>query len=188
MSLDDYKEKRDFDNTAEPTGNKHKSRQELHFSVQRHDAGNLHYDLRLEMEGVLKSWAIPKGPSLNADDKRLAIQTEDHPYDYLLFEGTIEEGNYGAGTVELWDVGSYKPSKSDDEADQEVLLNELEQGSLKIRFKGQKLKGYFALVEMKNQEEDQWLLIKKNDKHAVNGSYDSEDHLEEIKKKSSMGE
>ncbi len=184
MSLKKYKKKRNFNKTAEPKGKKGSNNAQLHFSVQRHDASNLHYDLRLEMEGVLKSWAIPKGPSMNNDDKRLAIQTEDHPYDYLTFEGTIEEGNYGAGTVELWDLGTYQSSNDNDEKeDEEILLDELENGSLKLHFDGQKMKGNFALVKMKNQEKDQWLLIKKDDKHATADSYDSGDHLKEVKKK-----
>lgn len=184
MSLDEYKQKRDFDDTNEPQAQRSSGDDELHFSVQRHDASNLHYDLRLEMEGVLKSWAIPKGPSMNPDDKRLAIHTEDHPFDYLTFEGTIEEGNYGAGTVELWDLGSYQPANTDEDSGEESLLNALGDGSLKIQFDGQKLNGGFALVDMKNQDEDQWLLIKKDDEQAVDESYDSENHLEDVKKRS----
>ncbi len=183
MSLDEYIEKRNFDKTTEPAGKKAENDGALRFSVQRHDASRLHYDLRLEMEGVLKSWAIPKGPSLNPDDKRLAIRTEDHPYDYLTFEGTIEEGNYGAGTVELWDLGIYHSTKKEGEDEEKTLLDELENGNLKIKFEGQKLKGKFALVKMKNRGENNWLFIKKEDEHSVDNSYDSEDYLEEVKKK-----
>src|SRR5699024_8448064 len=105
--------------------------------------------------------AVPKGPSMSSDDKRLAIRTEDHPYDYLTFEGTIEEGNYGAGTVELWDLGTYHSAKKEVEDNEEQLLNELENGNLKIEFDGQKLNGAFTLVKMKNdKEEANWLLIK----------------------------
>ncbi len=183
MSLEEYISKRNFDKTTEPKGKKTSNGGDLRFSVQRHNASRLHYDLRLEMEGVLKSWAVPKGPSMNPDDKRLAIRTEDHPYDYLTFEGTIEEGNYGAGTVELWDLGTYHLTKQNGKNEEEQLLNELENGSLKIRFDGQKLKGTFTLVKMKTGEERNWLLIKKEDEEASENSYDSEDHLEEVKKK-----
>ncbi len=183
MSLEEYIEKRNFDKTAEPEAKKGSNDGALRFSVQRHDASNLHYDLRLEVEGVLKSWAIPKGPSLNSEDKRLAIRTEDHPFDYLTFEGTIEEGNYGAGTVELWDLGTYHPTKTEGNDEEKTLLDELENGSLKILFDGQKLKGKFTLVKMKNRGEDNWLLIKKEDEYTSESDYNSEDHLEEVKKK-----
>ena len=139
------------------------------FVIQRHDARNLHYDFRLEIEGVLKSWAIPKGPSLNPSDKRLGIMVEDHPYDYHSFEGTIPKGNYGAGEVSIWDEGVYEPLyKVEGKDDETILLEGLKKGSLKIIMYGNKLKGEFALVKMKTaKEENAWLLIKHKDKYAI---------------------
>src|SRR5437763_4454164 len=161
MSLSLYKRKRSFDETPEPQGKKKSSSRTLKFVIQKHDASHLHYDFRLEMEGVLKSWAIPKGPSLDPDDKRLAMMVEDHPYDYRTFEGTIPEGNYGAGTVMVWDEGTYEAMDHDAEPskDQEkILLAELKKGDLKIVLHGEKLKGAFALVKMKSSGENAWLL------------------------------
>ncbi len=121
--------------------------------VQRHAATRLHYDFRLEMEGVLKSWAVPKGPSLDPHDKRLAMMVEDHPYDYKDFEGNIPEGNYGAGQVEVWDSGTYEPLEENSKiSDEKELLRELHAGSLKFILHGKKLKGEFALVKMKMQK------------------------------------
>ena len=184
--LEEYKNKRDFRKTSEPQQNKKSSKQKkgskndaLIFVIQRHDARNLHYDFRLEMEGVLKSWAVPKGPSLNTADKRLAIMVEDHPYDYHSFEGTIPKGNYGAGEVTIWDEGVYEPLNKVESKDNEtILLEGLKKGSLKIIMHGNKLKGEFALVKMKNAKEKKaWLLIKHKDKYAVEENYDAEDHL-----------
>jgi bifunctional non-homologous end joining protein LigD len=167
MALQLYKEKRSFDKTPEPTGGK-ANKKELRFVIQKHAASRLHYDFRLEMEGVLKSWAVPKGPSLNPADKRLAMMVEDHPYDYRNFEGIIPKGNYGAGTVIVWDEGIYEPlEKAGTKADQEkLLLKQLKSGSLKFSMHGQKLKGEFALVKIKGKEDNAWLLIKHRDKYA----------------------
>lgn len=168
MGLSVYRKKRTFDNTPEPRGGKGNTT-ELRFVVQKHAASRLHYDFRLEMEGVLKSWAVPKGPSLNPEDKRLAMMVEDHPFDYRNFEGIIPEGNYGAGTVIVWDEGSFEPLEStgDKKADEKQLLKQLKAGSLKFSLHGHKLKGEFALVKLKNAENNAWLLIKHRDRYAA---------------------
>ncbi|WP_404984874.1 DNA polymerase ligase N-terminal domain-containing protein [Chryseobacterium sp. M5] len=176
MALKDYNNKRKFDETTEPKGKTKKSKDQLIFVIQRHAASRLHYDFRLEMEGVLKSWAIPKGPSLNPEDKRLAMMVEDHPYDYKDFEGNIPEGNYGAGQVEIWDSGTYEPlDETSKLSDEKELLKELKAGSLKFILHGKKLKGEFALVKMKNAENNAWLLIKHKDKFAEE-KYDAEEN------------
>ncbi|RKT00905.1 LOW QUALITY PROTEIN: bifunctional non-homologous end joining protein LigD [Chryseobacterium defluvii] len=176
MALKDYQKKRKFDETAEPKGKTKKSKDKLIFVIQRHAASRLHYDFRLEMEGVLKSWAVPKGPSLDPKDKRLAMMVEDHPYDYKDFEGNIPEGNYGAGQVEIWDSGTYEPlEESSSLSDEKELLKELHAGSLKFILHGKKLKGEFALVKMKNSEDNAWLLIKHKDEFAES-PYDVEEN------------
>lgn len=177
MALQDYNKKRKFDETSEPKGATKKSTSKLIFVVQRHAASRLHYDFRLEMDGVLKSWAVPKGPSLNPEDKRLAMMVEDHPYDYKDFEGNIPEGNYGAGQVEIWDSGTYEPLDENSKlSDETELLKELKSGSLKFTLHGKKLKGEFALVKMKNAENNAWLLIKHKDKFAKE-EYDAEENV-----------
>src|SRR5215204_4195766 len=169
MALTEYKKKRKFSDTPEPEGgmgSKSKSNgKELIFVIQKHDASHLHYDLRLEMKGAMKSWAVPKGPSLNPADKRLAMLVEDHPIEYNEFEGIIPPGNYGAGTVIIWDQGTYEPIEEieDGKKAEKHLLAQLHKGSLKIRLHGQKLKGEFALVKIKSSEDNAWLLIKHND-------------------------
>lgn len=176
MALKDYHKKRKFDETSEPKGKTKKSKNKLIFVIQRHAATRLHYDFRLEMEGVLKSWAVPKGPSLDPKDKRLAMMVEDHPYDYKDFEGNIPEGNYGAGQVEVWDSGTYEPiEETTNSSDEKELLKELREGSLKFILHGKKLKGEFALVKMKNSEENAWLLIKHKDEYAES-PYDAEEN------------
>lgn len=179
MALDDYNKKRKFSETPEPEGNLKKPSGELIFVVQRHSASRLHYDLRLELDGVLKSWAIPKGPSLDPKDKRLAMMTEDHPYAYKDFEGTIPTGNYGAGEMEIWDYGTYEAlNKVDGQTDSQILQSELKNNSLKFILKGQKLEGEFALVKIKNSKDaNAWLIIKHKDSFAV-ADYDSENYVQ----------
>ena len=175
MGLEKYKKKRKFNNTPEPRGDVDQENL-CRFVIQRHQARRLHYDLRLEMEGVLKSWAVPKGPSMNPKDKRLAIMTEDHPVKYLSFHGTIPKGNYGAGEMEIWDEGIFKVLESPQGTDP---IAQLKKGDLKIEFFGKKLKGSFALVRTKRgDEKKQWLLIKKKDPYATNLDYDAEFFVE----------
>src|SRR5688500_14856513 len=167
MALTTYKKKRSFTDTPEPVGGKAKGK-ELTFVIQKHDASRLHYDFRLEMEGVLKSWAVPKGPSLDPTTRRLAMMVEDHPFDYRDFEGIIPEGNYGAGTVIVWDKGTYRPIEDfpDKKSQEKHLLKQLREGSLKFILNGKKLKGEFALVRTNGMGENSWLLIKHKDKFA----------------------
>jgi bifunctional non-homologous end joining protein LigD len=175
LTLQKYKTKRNFKATPEPAGKLKKTGKQLIFTVQRHKASHLHYDFRLELDGVLKSWAVPKGPSLNPQDKRLAMMVEDHPYSYHDFAGVIPEGNYGAGIVEVWDHGTVTDIDQSDSATAEKNLKAgLKAGNLKFVLKGKKLKGEFALVKMKGREENTWLLIKHRDKYAVDEPYDSE--------------
>jgi DNA ligase D-like protein (predicted 3'-phosphoesterase) len=153
MSLKEYKKKRDFSKTQEPPESKKKS-DKLVYVIQRHKASHLHYDLRLEEEGVLKSWAIPKSPPEEVGIRRLAVQTEDHPLGYEDFEGIIPEGEYGAGKVETWDRGDYLPLEADP-------------AKRVIEIKGKKLKGKHALIKLKpkNPDDKNWLFFKlKNDK------------------------
>jgi bifunctional non-homologous end joining protein LigD len=174
MSLAKYKKKRDFSETPEPGGKIKKGTPTLSFVVQRHKASRLHYDFRLEMDGVLKSWAVPKGPSMNPKDKRLAMMVEDHPYSYKDFKGVIPSG-YGAGIVETWDKGKYTDIESSPRGDAEKKLKAgLKAGNLKFTLYGKKLKGEFALVKLKAKEDNAWLLIKHKDEYAVSTDYDSE--------------
>src|SRR5690606_16321745 len=176
MALDEYIKKRDFTQTPEPEAVVRKESGPLKFVIQRHQARRLHYDLRLEMEGVLKSWAVPKGPSMNPQDKRLAVHTEDHPMDYLTFQGIIPKGNYGAGKMTIWDQGTYHGA----EGYEGELLERYSKGNLKLEFFGKKIKGVFALVRTQRGDKgDQWLLIKKEDGYATKLDYDAEQLLEE---------
>src|ERR1700726_4920878 len=176
MPLEEYKRKRNFEQTPEPPP-KVEAKAGQQFVVQKHDATRLHYDFRLEMEGVLKSWAVPKGPSLDPGDKRLAMEVEDHPVSYHDFEGIIPEGNYGAGSVMVWDLGTWQPlspvpvngkyvAGTDEEA-----RRMLAQGDLKLRLQGKKLKGDFALIKMRGRRPgskgNEWRRIKKHDDSAV---------------------
>ena len=181
MSLATYNTKRNFQQTSEPTGKKAVHQQgQLLFVIQRHKASRLHYDFRLEMDGVLKSWAVPKGPSLNPQDKRLAMMVEDHPYDYKDFQGVIPEGNYGAGIVEIWDNGTYTTIEETGSAeeDEKLLKAGLAAGNLKFKLNGKKLKGEFALVRLKGNDDNSWLLIKHRDTYATSEEYNSEEHTD----------
>ncbi len=169
--LQEYRRKRNFSSTGEPAG-KHGTVSKNRFVVQKHDATRLHYDLRLELDGVLKSWAVPKGPSLNPDDKRLAIEVEDHPLSYRDFEGTIPKGNYGAGEVIVWDNGTYQTEGSESAQEQ------YRRGEWKFKLFGKKLHGSFVLVRLRRSEQKkEWLLIKHRDEAAQN-NWDAESHPE----------
>lgn len=176
MALTLYKKKRNFNETSEPEGEVKESVSKLIFVVQRHKATRLHYDFRLELDGVLKSWAVPKGPSMNPKDKRLAMMVEDHPYDYKDFAGIIPKGNYGAGIVEIWDNGTYSDIENSPKKIAEKNLRAgLEKGDLKFQLFGKKLKGEFVLVKLKGKEDNSWLLIKHHDEYAVDTEYNSEE-------------
>jgi len=177
LSLKEYTKKRKLGITREPPGIKKSSGKKLHFVVQKHSASHLHYDFRLEMEGVLKSWALPKGPSTNPAEKRLAVNVEDHPYDYKDFEGAIPKGEYGGGEVIIWDKGTYHSVETKNtEESEKLLFDGLKKGHISFILDGKKLKGEFALVQMKKRGKNTWLLLKKNDEFAS-----SEDILKNAK-------
>ena len=166
MRLKDYESKRKFEKTPEPRPGRSHEGDRLSFVVHKHAARAMHYDLRLELEGVLKSWAVPKGPSLDPSVKRLAVMVEDHPLDYKDFEGVIPEHNYGAGSVIIWDRGFYHhPSDKEGNQSEHLLLDGLRKGDMKFVLEGEKLQGEFALVKTKKDERS-WLLLKKRDSHA----------------------
>src|SRR3981081_2623064 len=167
-SLAEYRGKRDFSRTPEPMGSGQQPGRGPGSVVQKHAATRLHYDFRLQVDGVLKSWAIPRGPSLNTRDKRLAIPTEDHPLDYANFEGIIPEGQYGAGRVIVWDIGTYRNITRHD--GQPVPLDQaIDNGQVAIWLDGHKLKGGFALTRIRNGKKPIWLLVKKRDQYANTG-------------------
>ena len=171
MPLEEYAKKRHFEKTPEPPPSKPKSKSSSkYFCVQRHDATRLHYDFRLEIDGVLKSWAVPKGPTLDPSVKHFAAHVEDHPVDYGGFEGNIPAGNYGAGSVMLWDRGTF--DLLGDASGEEQIAR----GDLKFHLYGEKLKGDFALVHMKGRGKgNEWLILKKRDDFAQEG-WDVEAH------------
>ena len=191
MSLRVYHRKRKFSETPEPKGEKQSRRKgPLRFVVQMHAASRLHFDFRLEFDGVFKSWAVPKGPSLNPLDQRLAVFVEDHPLEYGSFEGIIPKGNYGAGSVMVWDEGSYieRGSKTRKESEQAMHRN-FEKGHLTFVLDGKKLKGEFALIKLKKRESgNAWLLVKKRDecstyKHGGNSRQSiGEDKVEPLRR------
>src|ERR1051326_5040996 len=196
MALEEYKRKRRFEETPEPPP-KVETKSGNRFVVQMHDATRLHYDFRLEMEGVLKSWAVPKGPSLDPAEKRLAVQVEDHPVSYFDFEGTIPENNYGAGTVMVWDVGTWQPLSPVQVNGKYVPATEADaarmiaKGDLKFRLNGKRLKGDFALIKIRARKPgskgNEWLMIKKHDEHVVE-DYEIEGFDESVLSKRSLAE
>jgi bifunctional non-homologous end joining protein LigD len=196
MSLDEYQRKRRFEATPEPPPDL-QTKPGHRFVVQKHRASRLHYDFRLEMDGVLKSWAVPKGPSLSPSDKRLAMQVEDHPVSYFDFEGNIPANNYGAGSVMVWDVGTWQPLSPVPVDGQYVPASDAEakamlaKGDLKFRLKGKRLNGDFALVRMRGRRPgskgNEWLLIKKPDEHEVE-DYDIDHYDSSVLTQRSMDE
>jgi bifunctional non-homologous end joining protein LigD len=183
--LTEYRKKRDFRKTAEPEGGKDRTRasRKLDFVIQKHAASHLHYDLRLELDGVMKSWAVPKGPAPDPTIKRLAMQVEDHPIEYNTFEGTIPQGEYGGGTVMLWDKGTYEPEKGGGE---DGVREGYKKGDLKIVFHGKRMKGSWVLVRTRgwgssgSSSKPSWLLIKHRDEHAESGDALVERHTTSV--------
>lgn len=162
--LEEYRGKRDFRKTKEPRGGK-REKASRRFVIQKHAASTLHYDFRLEADGVLKSWAVPKGPSTDPRDKRLAMPTEDHPLGYRDFEGVIPEGEYGAGAVIVWDRGTYR-NLTEDDGEEVPVARAIEEGHLKIRLDGEKLRGGYALTRIGKGKDERWLLVKVDDDEA----------------------
>lgn len=164
-ALKRYKEKRDFEETPEPVTSLKVSPDRPKFVIQKHNASRLHYDFRIEVNGVLKSWAIPKGPSTDIRQKRLAIPTEDHPLDYIDFEGMIPPGNYGAGMVIVWDTGTYRNLNIKN--DQEIpMVKSIEEGHVEVLLEGEKLKGAYALIHTGRGGRKFWLFLKMKDEKA----------------------
>jgi bifunctional non-homologous end joining protein LigD len=170
--LAEYRQKRDFTRTAEPRGGRRKAASKLAYVIQKHAASHLHFDLRLELDGVMKSWAVPKGPSLDPAVKRLAMEVEDHPIEYNKFEGTIPRGEYGGGTVMLWDRGTYTYGGGDDVDPLEALRHGYAKGDFKFELRGKRLHGSWVLVRTRRGDprRAQWLLIKHRDEAAEPGS------------------
>jgi bifunctional non-homologous end joining protein LigD len=196
MALEEYQRKRRFDATPEPPA-KLEKKSGHRFVVQKHRATRLHYDFRLELDGVLKSWAVPKGPSLDPADKRLSMEVEDHPVSYFDFEGNIPADNYGAGSVMVWDVGTWQPlgafpvdGKYVPTTDEEARAM-LKKGDLKFRLRGKRLNGDFALIKMRGRRPgskgNEWLLIKKHDEHEDEG-YDIDHYDSSVLTNRSMDE
>lgn len=169
-SLSQYRKRRDFRSTPEPQphADKQDSSKDPRFVVQQHDATTLHYDFRIEVDGVLKSWAVPKGPSTDPRDKRLAIPTEDHPIEYAEFEGTIPQGEYGGGTVLIWDQGTYRNLREGGTEGREPrsISQQIEKGHVTIWLEGKKISGGYALIRTDGGKEERWLLVKIDDEQA----------------------
>ncbi len=166
--LQEYRDKRDFGRTPEPAGEQPRTKQPPIFVIQKHAASHLHYDFRLEVDGVLKSWAVPKGPSTDPKDKRLAVPTEDHPLEYAEFEGVIPEGEYGGGTVMVWDTGSFR-NITEKKGENIALAQAVAHCHLKVWLEGRKLRGGYALTRFRTGKDESWLLVKMDDAEAEAG-------------------
>ncbi|MFP4470977.1 MAG: DNA polymerase ligase N-terminal domain-containing protein [Bacteroidales bacterium] len=164
--LNEYQKKRDFKKTTEPGGGKKQSSGKPRFVIQKHDASNLHYDFRLEIDDVLKSWAIPKGPSTDPSEKRMAVNTEDHPLEYADFEGTIPEDEYGGGTVIVWDGGTYRNLRAEKEDDKKTMSESFDDGKVEVWLEGKKLKGGYVLIRTGKKDDNKWLFKKMKDDEA----------------------
>jgi DNA ligase D-like protein (predicted 3'-phosphoesterase) len=165
-ALKKYRGKRDFKKTREPSGDDTREGEGNLFVLQKHDARNLHYDFRLEIDGVLKSWALPKGPSTDPRENRLALPTEDHPMEYADFEGTIPEDEYGAGTVMIWDRGIYRNLREEKDDDGKTAAESYDEGKIEVFLEGEKLQGGYALIRTGTGKKERWLLKKMKDDHA----------------------
>jgi bifunctional non-homologous end joining protein LigD len=190
--LSEYRRKRDFKRTGEPKGGRPRKTTKLAYVIQKHAATRLHFDLRLELDGVMKSWAVPKGPSLDPSVKRLAIQVEDHPIEYNTFEGTIPKGEYGGGTVMVWDKGTYGPAVESDDPE-ETLREGFAKGDFKFVLRGKRLRGSWVLVRTRGRGgskggRDQWLLIKHRDDDADPDTDPVAEHLTSAKSGRTMEE
>lgn len=164
--LKHYQDKRDFRRTPEPQGGQRRPSERPQFVIQKHDASSLHYDFRLEVDGVLRSWAVPKGPSTDPSEKRLALPTEDHPLDYLDFEGVIPQGEYGAGPVLVWDTGPYRNLRAEKDEGPLDMPESLADGQVEVWLEGRKLQGGYALIRTGDDSDSRWLLIKMDDEEA----------------------
>lgn len=164
--LKTYREKRDLEQSGEPPGGRRKASGSRRFVIQKHDASSLHYDFRLEIEGVLVSWAVPKGLSTDPAEKRLAIQTEDHPLDYIDFEGVIPKGEYGAGTVLVWDTGTYRNLRAQKGSASVGMQDALDDGLVEVWLDGEKLRGGYALKRTGKGDKPHWLAVKMRDEEA----------------------
>jgi DNA ligase D-like protein (predicted 3'-phosphoesterase) len=164
-SLQEYREKRDLERSPEPAADAPGHHDQPQFVIQKHDASTLHYDFRLEVDGVLKSWAVPKGPSTDTSEKRLALPTEDHPLDYIDFEGVIPAGEYGAGTVLVWDRGSYRNLLAEKE-EPTSMAEAVEEGHVEVWLDGEKVRGGYALIRTGDGDDPRWLLVKMDDEGA----------------------
>jgi DNA ligase D-like protein (predicted 3'-phosphoesterase) len=186
-ALDAYRRKRDLRRSTEPSGGRRLGGRPT-FVVQKHGARSLHYDFRLEADGVLKSWSVPKGPSADPAVKRLAVPTEDHPLDYENFEGVIPRGEYGAGPVIVWDAGTYENTAKDSSGRPVPVADAIERGHVSFDLHGKKLRGGYSLTRIRRRREPGWLLVKKADKFAKPGSDPERDEPESVKSGKDIGQ